>query len=131
LPVTSRRPGSTKAGVAERATLDRASDELAEAILEPLSERQRERLVAAMSEVERLRMASQVRIEVTDPPDISIPHLEPLDASAAVGPGSVIEDADVTSLDAGPISVARVSPRSGSTAAGWRHRDPRGGALRG
>src|SRR6478609_5668184 len=38
----------TKAGIAERAVLDRRSDELAESILEPLNESQRERLVAAL-----------------------------------------------------------------------------------
>jgi DNA-binding MarR family transcriptional regulator/GNAT superfamily N-acetyltransferase len=59
----------TPAGAAERARLDRASDELAESILAPLSAGQRERLVAAMAEVERLLIASQVRIEVTDPHD--------------------------------------------------------------
>ena len=59
----------TEAGIAERALLDRASDELAESILAPLSAGQRERLVAAMTEVERLLIASQVRIEVTDPRD--------------------------------------------------------------
>jgi DNA-binding MarR family transcriptional regulator/GNAT superfamily N-acetyltransferase len=57
----------TPAGIAERARLDRASDELAESILAPLSAAQRERLVTAMAEVEQLLIASQVRIEVTDP----------------------------------------------------------------
>src|SRR4051794_5879548 len=41
----------TRAGLAERAELDRRSDELAAAILHPLSDRQRGRLVAAMAEV--------------------------------------------------------------------------------
>jgi DNA-binding MarR family transcriptional regulator/GNAT superfamily N-acetyltransferase len=59
----------TKAGVAERAVLDRASDELAESILSPLTDGQRARLVAAMTEVERLLLASEVRIEITDPRD--------------------------------------------------------------
>jgi DNA-binding MarR family transcriptional regulator/GNAT superfamily N-acetyltransferase len=59
----------TKAGVAERAVLDRASDELAQSILDPLTDGQRARLVAAMTEVERLLLASQVRIEITDPRD--------------------------------------------------------------
>src|SRR5262245_17505798 len=41
----------TAAGAAERAELDRRSDELAASVLDPLSERQRARLVAAMAEV--------------------------------------------------------------------------------
>jgi len=64
-----RKVRLTKAGVAERAVLDRASDELAESILDPLTDGQRARLVAAMAEVERLLLASQVRIEITDPRD--------------------------------------------------------------
>ena len=57
----------TKEGVAEREVLDRRSDELAVSILEPLSERQQERLVAAMDEVSRLLTASMVRVGVVDP----------------------------------------------------------------
>jgi DNA-binding MarR family transcriptional regulator/ribosomal protein S18 acetylase RimI-like enzyme len=59
----------TAAGLAERALLDRASDELAESMLEPLTAAQRERLVAAMAVVENLVIASLVRIEITDPRD--------------------------------------------------------------
>src|SRR5690242_17728306 len=44
----------TDTGLAERAELDRRSEALAQRILEPLSERQRETLVAAMTEVGRL-----------------------------------------------------------------------------
>ena len=57
----------TAAGIAERAVLDRSSDELAASILDPLSVAQRDRLVAAMADVERLLLASQVDIAVTDP----------------------------------------------------------------
>lgn len=57
----------TPAGRAERAELDRRSDALADSILAPLSGEQRQRLVAAMAEVERLLLASMVRIAVTDP----------------------------------------------------------------
>ncbi|WP_206686270.1 bifunctional helix-turn-helix transcriptional regulator/GNAT family N-acetyltransferase [Kribbella qitaiheensis] len=57
----------TGRGRAERAVLDQRSDELAESILEPLSERQRERLIAAMGEVERLLTASTVQVDVVDP----------------------------------------------------------------
>jgi DNA-binding MarR family transcriptional regulator/GNAT superfamily N-acetyltransferase len=59
----------TEKGRAERALLERRSDELAGALLEPLSERQRERLVSAMREVELLLTATMIRIEPTDPAD--------------------------------------------------------------
>jgi DNA-binding MarR family transcriptional regulator/GNAT superfamily N-acetyltransferase len=57
----------TERGVAEREVLDQRSDELAESILAPLSDRQRERLIAAMGEVERLLTASTVQVEIVDP----------------------------------------------------------------
>ncbi|MGN9906856.1 GNAT family N-acetyltransferase [Phytohabitans sp. LJ34] len=57
----------TPAGVAERDELDRRSDDLAAGILAPLDEAQRDRLVAAMGEVERLLVASMVRVAPTDP----------------------------------------------------------------
>jgi DNA-binding MarR family transcriptional regulator/GNAT superfamily N-acetyltransferase len=57
----------TAAGAAERAELDRLSDELAVSILRPLSSVQRARLVAAMAEVERLLVASVVHTAVVDP----------------------------------------------------------------
>jgi DNA-binding MarR family transcriptional regulator len=47
----------TPAGLVERDELDRRSDELARSLLEPLSGRQRERLVGAMRDVERLLTA--------------------------------------------------------------------------
>lgn len=52
----------TAKGRAEFEAYDNASDRLAEAILAPLDARHRERLVAAMSEVERLMRASAVVI---------------------------------------------------------------------
>jgi DNA-binding MarR family transcriptional regulator/ribosomal protein S18 acetylase RimI-like enzyme len=57
----------TQAGLAERAELDRRSDELAAAILSPLSGQQRDRLAAAMAETERLLTASMIRVAVTSP----------------------------------------------------------------
>jgi DNA-binding MarR family transcriptional regulator/GNAT superfamily N-acetyltransferase len=57
----------TAAGEAEHKYLDRASDDLAAEILAPLNDKQRERLVAAMRDVERLLTASQVQIAITDP----------------------------------------------------------------
>lgn len=47
--------------------LDARSDEAAQALLEPLGPRQRERLVAAMREVERLLTAGGIEIKPTDP----------------------------------------------------------------
>jgi DNA-binding MarR family transcriptional regulator/GNAT superfamily N-acetyltransferase len=57
----------TPTGSAERALLDRRSDELARSMLRPLSDPQRERLVAAMVDVERLLTAALVDVDVVDP----------------------------------------------------------------
>ena len=57
----------TRAGRAERDLLDRRSDELARSFLEPLSTAQRQRLVTAMAEVERLLTAALVEVNVVDP----------------------------------------------------------------
>lgn len=57
----------TRAGLAERAELDRRSDELAAALLAPLGGGQRARLVAAMAEVERLLTAALVEVAIVDP----------------------------------------------------------------
>lgn len=57
----------TESGFAERAELDRRADDVAGSILRPLSGRQRDRLVSAMADVERLFIASMVKIAVRDP----------------------------------------------------------------
>ena len=57
----------TRAGRAECAELDRRSDRLAWTFLEPLNDRQRTKLVTAMTEVERLLTASMVELAVEDP----------------------------------------------------------------
>jgi len=57
----------TRAGFHERAELDYRADAIARSLLEPLSERQRMKLVAAMEQVERLLIASMVQITVADP----------------------------------------------------------------
>jgi DNA-binding MarR family transcriptional regulator len=62
-----RTASLTAAGRRERDLLDRRSDELAQSLLAPLSDAQRERLVTAMGEVERLLTAGLVRIDVVDP----------------------------------------------------------------
>src|SRR5918999_4047403 len=63
----------TSAGLDERALLDRLSDDLAGSFLEPPSESQRERLLGAMGEVERLLTVAMVRIAPLDP---AHPHAE-------------------------------------------------------
>jgi DNA-binding MarR family transcriptional regulator/predicted N-acetyltransferase YhbS len=62
-----RRARLTPAGLAERAELDQRADALAASILAPLTGDQRDRLVAAMAEVERLLLASMVDVAVVDP----------------------------------------------------------------
>jgi DNA-binding MarR family transcriptional regulator/GNAT superfamily N-acetyltransferase len=62
-----RRVHLTKAGLKERAVLDRRSDDLARRTLGPLNEKQRAALVDAMAVVERLLQAATVRIAVEDP----------------------------------------------------------------
>jgi DNA-binding MarR family transcriptional regulator len=57
----------TAAGRSERQVLDRRSDGIAEMILAPLTERQRERLVVAMADVERLLRVGMVEIEAVAP----------------------------------------------------------------
>lgn len=57
----------TPAGAAERVTLDGRSDELAGALLAPLNEAQRDRLVSAMAEVDRLLTAGLVTLDAVDP----------------------------------------------------------------
>ena len=57
----------TKKGSAERAVLDRRSDALAWAMLEQLDDARRQRLVAAMDEVDRLLTAALVQIDSVDP----------------------------------------------------------------
>ncbi len=54
-------------GRAEVATYDRLSDDLARSLIDPLDDGQRQRLVNAMAEVERLLRASAVTIAVEPP----------------------------------------------------------------
>ena len=64
-----RHVALTTAGRAERRHLDRMSDAFAAGILEPLSARQADDLVAAMRVVERLLIAGSVAVSPTDPDD--------------------------------------------------------------
>ncbi len=63
----SRRARLTGAGIKELKELDRLGDRFAEGTLEPLSEPERARLVAAMAEVEKLLNLAFTRISVEDP----------------------------------------------------------------
>jgi DNA-binding MarR family transcriptional regulator/GNAT superfamily N-acetyltransferase len=64
----------TPAGRRERELLDRRSDELAESFLEPLTGSQRDRLVRAMGDVERLLTIGMVQIAPRDPSDPQAQH---------------------------------------------------------
>jgi ribosomal protein S18 acetylase RimI-like enzyme len=64
-----RAASLTAAGRTEWAELDTSSDRLAWSILQPLTDQRRERLVAAMAEVEQLLVASMVTIEACSPSD--------------------------------------------------------------
>ena len=57
----------TTPGLRERAVLDRRSDELAESILAPLDEAQRDELVEAMRTVRRLLTTATIEIRRVDP----------------------------------------------------------------
>ena len=63
----TRRAVLTRAGLSERAELDRRSDAVALRMLDPLSDHQRQAFVAAVAEVERLLHASMVRFAIEDP----------------------------------------------------------------
>src|SRR5579863_9795970 len=62
-----RRVGLTAKGRSELAAYDRLSDELAASMLASLGARDRERLVAAMAEVERLLRAAAIEVRVELP----------------------------------------------------------------
>ncbi|MEP9398061.1 helix-turn-helix domain-containing GNAT family N-acetyltransferase [Mesorhizobium sp. KR2-14] len=62
----SRYAKLTATGLKEHAAYDALSDELANSVLEPLSHAGRDRLVAAMAEVERLLAAASVTIDEED-----------------------------------------------------------------
>lgn len=62
-----RRAHLTPAGLRELGEMNRRSDEAAAALLAPLTEPQRDRLVAAMAEVHRLLQISGTRVERVDP----------------------------------------------------------------
>ena len=114
-----RRVESTEAGLAERAELDRRSDDLAVSILEPLSARQRTRLVAAMAEVQRLVRASMVRFTLEEPTSADArwcleQYFSELNARFETGfdpSRSISADAQELTPPAGALLVARLHGR--------------------
>ena len=114
-----RRVELTEAGFAERAELDRRSDDLALSMLAPLSVRQRTRLIAAMGEVERLLQASAVRFAIEDPSSADArwclgQYFSELDARFETGFDtslSISADANELTPPAGALIIARVHAR--------------------
>lgn len=140
----------TPAGLAELEEMDRRSDEAAAAILDRLTARQRERLVAAMDETHRLLRFVGVRIERIDPASPEARwcvarYFEELDARFEEGfdPGASIaaENAElvpplgaflVAGVDGQPVgcgAVKRVEPGIGSIKRMWVDGSMRGLGL--
>jgi DNA-binding MarR family transcriptional regulator/GNAT superfamily N-acetyltransferase len=117
----------TERGARERAALDRRSDALARSLLAPLSDRQRDRLVAAMGEVERLLTAGLVNIDVVDPAHPRAQHCL----------REYFADLD-RRLDTGfdperalPVDLDEMRPPAGIFLVAARHQEPVGcGALK-
>jgi DNA-binding MarR family transcriptional regulator len=96
----------TPLGLSEVAETDRRADRVAAGILEPLTARQRERLVAAMDEVHRLLRFSGVRIERVHPSSPAARlcvarYFAELDGEA-IGGGAL------KGLDRGVVSIKRM-----------------------
>jgi DNA-binding MarR family transcriptional regulator/GNAT superfamily N-acetyltransferase len=114
-----RRVQLTAAGHAERAELDRRSDDVALSILEPLSVSQRTRLVSAMADVERLLHASAVRVAIEDPSSTDARwclarYFSELDARFETGFDaslSISADAHELTPPAGALLIARLHAR--------------------
>jgi DNA-binding MarR family transcriptional regulator/N-acetylglutamate synthase-like GNAT family acetyltransferase len=104
----------TPSGRAERDVLDRRSDELARSMLEPLTDSQRQRLVTAMADVERLLAASLIEVDIVDPDHPTAAHclqeyFAELDRRFETGfdpAGSLPADADEMRPPAGLFLVA-------------------------
>jgi DNA-binding MarR family transcriptional regulator/ribosomal protein S18 acetylase RimI-like enzyme len=106
----------TRAGVAERAALDRRSDDLASSVLDSLPPSHRQRLVDAMDQVERLLAASMIELapEPADSPDAQAclrQYFAELDArfigGFTVARATTVDAADMTP-PAGLLLLARL-----------------------
>lgn len=124
----------TEAGRREREVLDRRSDDLARSLLDPLNERQRDRLVAAMGEVERLLTAGLVDVVVADPtsPDAqTCLHAyyaeldERFDTGFDVDQSLAVDPAEVTEPD-GVMLLAHLHGRAVGCVSLKRHDDETG-----
>ena len=114
-----RRARLTGPGLAEHAELDQRSNALAQSILEPLSERHRTVLTAAMTQIERLLEASMVRISIEDPTTADArwcisQYFAELDARFETGfkpELSISADANELTPPAGALLIARLRER--------------------
>jgi DNA-binding MarR family transcriptional regulator/predicted GNAT family N-acyltransferase len=117
----------TRAGLAELAELDRRSDDVAASILRPLSGQQRDRIVAAMAEVERLLVASTVHIAALDPRH---PHARRCIGAYLAELGSRF-DGGFDPARSRPADDEELTPPAGLLLVATLHTDPVGcGALR-
>ena len=115
----------TDAGRRELANLDRRSDDAAAAILRPLNERERDRLVTAMAEVERLMIASTVEVRECNPrnPDAGF-CLQSYYAELAVRFREGYDPA------VSPVADDEMTPPAGLLLVAYLHEEPVGcGAL--
>jgi GNAT superfamily N-acetyltransferase len=117
----------TAAGLAERAELDRRSDELAGSLLAPLTAAQRGRLLDAMGTVERLLTAGLAELAAADPASAAARHclrsyFAELEARFPGGFDTAAALAD---------APAHYAPPSGLLLVAWLRGEPVGcGALR-
>jgi len=111
-----RRVALTRKGLAEWKILDRRSQDFARSLLAPLGAPQRQRLLAAMAEVERFMRAAAVVVEAADPHGIEAracidAYLRELDERFESGfdpARSVSADPDELSPPHGAFLVARL-----------------------
>jgi DNA-binding MarR family transcriptional regulator/ribosomal protein S18 acetylase RimI-like enzyme len=112
----------TSLGLAERAELDQRAQEAAESVLQPLSDRQRTRLVEAMAEVERLMIASMVQVAVVDP---RLPAVRSCVRTYFAELGRRFDDGYDPSLSV-PATDAEMSPPTGLFLLASLHEEPVG-----